>query len=112
MKKTETKRYIAVVDYMTDYKVGYGYKEIEAKNLIEAMNEALVLKNENVYLVSIFEKQKGEDKEKVFYNRILTNRGYGWKTNSEGENEATMAFYYKWYNRNKELTSSDFEWIF
>lgn len=112
MKKAETKKFIAVIDPMAIAKANFEFKELNAKNLIEAMNEAKNLMSENVYLVNIFEKQAGGDKEKVFYNKVLTNRGNGWHTNEEGESEATIAFYYKWHDASWALNSTDFEWVY
>ena len=111
MKKSEVKRYIAVVDYLTEYKDGYCYKELQSENIIGAMNEASELKDENVYLVSIFEKVDS-DKDKIYYSRILTKRSCGWHTNKEGgEVEETIAFYYKIHDKNEKIDELDFEFV-
>lgn len=114
MKKSETKKYIAVIDPKASVSSVFLYKALNAKNLIEAMNEASKYMTDDIYLINIFEKQSGGDKEKVFYSKVLTNRGNGWYTNNEfhaSEREETIAFYYKWHDASKPVTSCDFDWI-
>ena len=59
MKKSETKKYIAVIDPKAES--GFRYKMLNAKNLLDAMSEAKALKTYDVYLVNIFKKIPGGD---------------------------------------------------
>ncbi len=111
MKKTETPKYIAVIDYKaTALNSGFGYKALAAKNLIEAMSEAKKIMDADIYLLSIFEKLPGGDKEMVNYNRVLTNRGRGWHTNDDGERDESFEFCYKYCKSVDEIKSFDVEW--
>lgn len=113
MKKTETTKYVAVIDYKaTVINSGYDYKALAAKNLIEAMSEAKKIMDADIYLVSIFEKMPGGDKEKVNYNRVLTNRGCGWHTNDDGERDESFALCYKECESMNNIKSYDVEWSF
>ena len=112
MKKTEATKYIAVIDYKaTASNSGFDYKALAAKNLIEAMTEAKKIMDADIYLVSIFEKLPGGNKEKVNYNRVLTNRGHGWHTNDDGERDELFALCYKYCKSVDEIKSFDVEWI-
>ena len=112
MKKSETTKYIAVIDPKAGIEVGLEYKALSAKNLLEAMSEATKLMNDSVYLIDLYEKMPGGDKEKVFYKPVLRNRGYGWNDAERDSNILdTLAFYYKYYNADKKLASFDFEYV-
>jgi len=108
MKKSDTAKFIAVIDLMATSE--FKYKALEAKNEIEAMNEARQLIGYHTYLVSIFKKEKTNDREKVKYSKFITNRGNGWRTNEDGEHEASIYFYYKWHDGISPITSSDVTW--
>lgn len=110
MKKSETKKYIVVIDPKTTVCNGFCYKELTAKNVVDAMREAEQLIDETVYLIDIYEKQAGGDKEKVPYKHILRNRTHGWKTD-ELSSYNTLVFWYKYADTDKKRTSSDFDWI-
>ena len=109
MKKSETKKYIAVIDPKVEISQHFEYKELSAKHLAEAMSEANELFTDDVYLIDVYMKQPGGDKEKVLYQSILTNRGHGW--NIAGHKE-TLAFYYKHHDAGKEIKSCDVDWVF
>lgn len=112
MKKSETKKFIAVIDPKVARNPAFEYVALNAKTLIEAMNEASNLMDDSVYLIDLYEKMPGGDKEKVFYKPVLTNRGYGWNAAERDSNTLdTLAFYYKYYNADKKLASVDFEWV-
>lgn len=112
MKKSETKKFIAVIDPKASIESGFRYKALNAKTLIEAMDEASKLIDDDTYLIDLYEKQSGGDKEKVFYQPVLRNRRYGWNTEVQDSNILnTIAFYYKWHDGNKPITSCDIEFI-
>lgn len=113
MKKSETKKFIAVIDPRVVIDSGFIYKALAAKNLLEAMNEASKYTSDDIYLISIFEKLPGGDKEKVQYSRALTNRGSGWRTNEEAnEREEVLSFYYKYHDGASAITSVDIDWAY
>jgi hypothetical protein len=112
MKKSETKKYIAVIDPKAGSGKGFVYEDLTAQNLIEAMNEASELMDDSVYLIDLYEKMPGGDKEKVFYKPVLRNRGYGWNAAERDSNILdTLAFYYKYHNVDNPITSIDIQWV-
>lgn len=76
------KKYIAIVDFKNAARKGFDHVELNAKTILEAMDEAAKLKTEEVYLVKIAEKsgrtEKREGAKRVRYTEILCCRSYGW----------------------------------
>lgn len=79
-------KYTAVIDYKAS---GSGLKPqvLEAQTIIEAMNEAEELLDENVYMITIIAKDgktstQGRVK-KTEYVTVLANRGSGWHAADE-----------------------------
>lgn len=113
MKKSETPRYIAVIDPKASIESGFIIKALNAKTLIEAMTEASKLIDDETYLIDLMEKQPGGDKEKVLYQHILRNRCYGWNAAELDTNSLNnIAFYYKGHDGIKPITSCDIDWVF
>lgn len=111
MKKSETKKFIAVIDPKAAISTYFVYKELNAKNLIEAISEANKYMDENVYLIDLYEKQAGGDKEKVFYKPVLRNRGSGWNIEEqESYLMGNLAFWYKYHDDRFAVNCTDFEW--
>lgn len=75
-------KYIAVIDYNAALKKGFGHIQLEAKTLLDAMNEAEKLLTDDVYLVDIAEKsgktEKVDGGKETLFTDILRNRGNGW----------------------------------
>lgn len=112
MKKSDVKKYIAVIDPKVASNPAFAFKELSAKNLIEAMSEANKLIDDSVYLIDIYEKQAGGNKEKVFYKAVVRNRGCGWDVAERDSNILdTLAFYYKYRDASRPVASFDFEWV-
>ena len=112
MKKSETKKFIAVIDPKVARSHAFEYVALNAKNLVEAMSEASNLMDNSVYLIDLYEKMPGGDKEKVFYKPVLRNRGYGWNTEAQDSNILnTLCFWYKWHDGIKPITSCDIDWV-
>lgn len=95
----ETAKYVALIDWMTDHKNGFDYFKLDAKNIIEAMDEAAKLFNEHVYLIKIEEKTEiGEDNggfPAVIYHSILCSRRkarYCTITGDNGEFDIPLAY--------------------
>lgn len=78
------KKYIAIIDYASNTGKGFEHVELEAKNALEAMDEAAKLKSEDVYLIKIAEKfgrtEKREGAKRTKYKEILCCRSSGWHT--------------------------------
>lgn len=112
MKKTETRKYIAVIDPKVAIDTAFKYVELTTKTLIEAMSEANKLMDEDVYLIDLYEKQAGGDKEKVFYSPVLRNRGNGWNVICDEIRSCySLAFWYKYANASEERKAYDYEWV-
>ena len=113
MKKSETPRYIAVIDPKASIDSGFVIKALNSKNLIEAMTEASKLIDDETYLIDLMEKQPGNDKEKVIYKHILRNRCYGWNAAELDTNSLNnIAFYYRGHDGIKPITPCDIDWVF
>ena len=76
------KKYIAIVDFKSTVRKGFDHVELNAKTILEAMDEASKLKTEDVYLVKIAEKigkiEKREGAKRAKYTEILCFRSFGW----------------------------------
>ena len=75
-------KYIAIIDYKSNCKKGFGHVVLNSQNLLDAMNEAETLMNDTVYLVDIAEKsgktEKINDCKETPFTAIIRNRGNGW----------------------------------
>lgn len=76
------KKHSTFFDYATENKNHYVCVFLNSENILNAMNEAEKLFNENVYFIRIMENVgKNENTSglrKAKYNEILCNRGEGW----------------------------------
>lgn len=112
MKKSETARFIAVIDIKATSE--FQYKALNAPSLIAAMTEAAEFIDDDTYLVNIFQRDyHSGEKERVLYNKVLTNRGNGWHTNDDphaSERETAIYFYHKWHDGISPITASDITW--
>lgn len=52
-------KYIVCVDWKAGYSSGFDYYPLKSDNILDAMEEAEQYINENVYLITVMEKQKG-----------------------------------------------------
>lgn len=101
------KKYIAVIDPKAHCYNGFKFRELEAKDIFEAMNEAENLMDETTYLVRIAEKTgkavKTEGVSKTCFAEVLTNRGNGWHVTDQKHGESAAiwaqnkAKYGTWY---------------
>lgn len=88
-------KYIAIVDYKANTRKGFEHVELAAQNLLDAMNEAETLFDEEIYLVDIAEKvgktEKVDGHKETKFTEILRNRGNGWHRcdSMHGESPAT-----------------------
>lgn len=95
------KKYIAIIDFASRTGKMFSHVELNAKTVLEAMDEAEKLKNDDVYLVKIAEKtgrtEKKEGAKRTKYEEILCCRSHGWKPctdkNSESSNTWERAEY-------------------
>lgn len=78
-------KYIVCVDWKAGYSSGFDYYPLKSDNILDAMEEAEQYINENVYLITVMEKQKGvkrvkgcPDVKEMTYTDVITNRGNGW----------------------------------
>lgn len=75
-------KYIAIVDYKAATGKGFGFHDLNAETIPDAMSEAEQYKNETAYLVHIAEKrgnvQRHEGARRSIFREILTTRGNGW----------------------------------
>ena len=75
-------KYIVIIDYKASYKSGFDFVEMNAKNIIDAMEEANEIDMENVYMISIAEKEgkmvKDNECKKVNYRVKLDKRSSRW----------------------------------
>ena len=100
-ERMEMKKYIAIVDFKSATGKGFGHVELDAKTVLEAMDEAAKLKDDNVYLIKIAEKsgktEKREGAKRTKYSEILCYRSHGWhpctNENSESANTWERAEY-------------------
>lgn len=90
------KKYIAVVDFKASVKSGFEHVELNAKTVLEAMDEAFKLKTEEVYLVKIAEKvgktEKREGAKRTNYKEILCCRSNGWHPCTEENSESSSVW--------------------
>lgn len=89
-------KYMAIIDSKAETGKIFGYVELKAKNIIEAMNEAEGYINENVYMIFIAQKTSkvlkvAGGKEVVFKN-ILANRKNGWHVCDDKHSERTTSW--------------------
>ena len=79
-------KYIAVIDYKASYKSGFDFVELDAKDIVDAMEEANAINTENVYMISIAEKEgkviKDCEGKKINYRVKLDKRSCGWNKTS------------------------------
>lgn len=100
-------KYIVVIDWNAKTGKIFDHIELDAKYILDAMNEAENYINEDVYMIFIAEKTgkmtKVDDCKEVLYKEILANRKNGWHTCDEKHSEhatiwkATYAKLGKWF---------------
>lgn len=101
-------KYIAVIDWNARTGKMFDHIELNAKNIVDAMNEAENYINEDVYMIFIAEKTgkvtKVDDCKEVLYKEILANRKNGWHACDEKHSEhattwkASFAKFGKWFD--------------
>lgn len=87
-------KYIVCVDWKAGYSSGFDYYPLKSDNILDAMEEAEQYINENVYLITVMEKQKGvkrvkgcPDVKEMTYTDVITNRGNGWHRTNDKHSE-------------------------
>lgn len=78
------KKYIAIIDYRAKNTTGMEVKELNAKGILDAMQECREMMDDEVYLIKIAERKgkrmRIEGADRTTYQEILCNRGgaLGW----------------------------------
>lgn len=89
-------KYIAIVDFASHTGKMFDQVELSAKTLMDAMDEAATLKDEDVYLVKIAEKtgkvEKREGAKRTRYTEILCCRSNGWHTCTHVNSESACTW--------------------
>lgn len=94
----EAANYMVMIDWKTNYRSALDTEVLEAKTLIEAMDEATEYGNENTYLLAILEKGEAVEideetgVEYIPYREVLRSRSEGnWRTiKQEGYTEGAL----------------------
>lgn len=102
-------KYVVMVDWKAEYKSGFDYWEMTAKDAIEAIEQADTIWNNCMYLVKILEKtgkaEKAGADRVVTYKSVLCRRSFGWhRTNAaNGETETIVKQYTNKYGTSYEI---------
>lgn len=84
-------KYMVYVDYTADCDKGTEYKELDAAEAIAAMSEAEGYLAEDVYLISIWQREGRGKKNEANFTEVLVNRGHGWRAKDSKHSEVTWA---------------------
>ena len=91
------KKYVVMIDYKSATGKMFGWEQIEAKNLVEAMDKADEIWNDEVYLMAICEKSSKTVREAGFkvteFTTVLFRRSFGWHTEKQSEVRTTVKQY-------------------